>query len=170
MDCGGPKALSSARRASPPTPGTSVRRSQLASSRQALPRREATCRTTRWVSGSAYGVADSEGLHGIHHQRVGNPVIDAEDIEQAVAAVAETVGNLPWDTLSTETAQKIRTPRSMQDRLKATTLTVRVFDENKPLVSKRIHVELIDNSNSDNLQSLAQLTCWSFPDSQPKTQ
>lgn len=90
--------------------------------------------------------------------------------QQAVAAVAETVGNLPWDTLSTETAQTVRTPRSMQDRLKATTLTVRVFDENKPLVSKRIHVELIDKSNTDNLQSLAQLTCWSFPDRQPKTQ
>lgn len=90
--------------------------------------------------------------------------------QQAVAAVAENVGNLPWDTLSTETAQTMKIPRSMQDRLKATTLTVRVFDENTPLVSKRIHVELIENNTSDRPQPLSQLTCWSFPDRQQKTQ
>lgn len=90
--------------------------------------------------------------------------------QQAVAAVAEEVGNLPWDTLSTDAAQTIKLPKSLQDRLQGTTLTVRVLDESEPTSSKRIHVALTENPNSGELRTLSRITCWSFPDYPSKTQ
>jgi prepilin-type N-terminal cleavage/methylation domain-containing protein len=82
---------------------------------------------------------------------------------QAVQAVAEQVGNLPWDQLTTQTAQQAKIPPALKDRLPGAKLTIVVAEELAP-VSKRIAVELSWSDTKGQLRAPARLTSWAFPD------
>lgn len=87
---------------------------------------------------------------------------------QAVQAVAEQVGNLPWDQLTTETAQQTKISPPLETRLPGANLTIVVADEPTPIVSKRITTELTWTDKRGRVGAPARLTNWAFPDERPK--
>lgn len=87
--------------------------------------------------------------------------------EQAAQAVAEQASNLPWDALTTESAQQVGIPQSLADPLPNAKLAVQVTDENTPVRCKRINVELTWQNLNGQPGKPARLTCWAFPEKQP---
>ena len=86
---------------------------------------------------------------------------------QAVQVVTEEVGNLPWDSLTTESAQQTQIPAPLGKFLPGARLAVNVVEEQMPVVSKRISVELTWTGTSGQAGAPARLTSWVFPDQQP---
>ena len=83
---------------------------------------------------------------------------------EAVQAVAEQISNLPWDQLTTESAQQITMPRQLEARLPGTKVTIEVAEETSPVVDKRIMVELTWVGQDKATVSPIRLTTWAFRD------
>jgi len=87
---------------------------------------------------------------------------------QAVQAVSEQIGNLPWDQLETETAQHIELLSQFESRLPGAKLIVAVAEEPMPVASKRITVALIWTGAKGEIGAPVRLTSWVFPDNRPR--
>ena len=83
---------------------------------------------------------------------------------EAVQAVAEQVGNLPWDQLTTESAQQITIPQQLEARLPGTIVTIEVDEEASPVADKRIMVELTWIGQDKETVAPIRLTTWAFRD------
>jgi hypothetical protein len=83
---------------------------------------------------------------------------------QTVESLAEMLGNMPWDELSTDAAEKIAIPESMSRHLPGAKLSVTVNDESEPVVAKRLMLELRWNNPRGQTPAPVRLTTWVFPD------
>jgi hypothetical protein len=83
---------------------------------------------------------------------------------QTVQALAETLGNMPWDELSDSAANEIAIPESMSKYLPGAKLSVTVNDESEPIVAKRVMLELHWNNPRGQSPAPVRLTTWVFPD------
>ncbi len=83
---------------------------------------------------------------------------------QTVQALAETIGNMPWDELSASAADEIAIPEEMRRCLPGAKLRVTVNDENEPVVAKRVMLELRWNNPRGQTSAPLRLTTWAFPE------
>jgi prepilin-type N-terminal cleavage/methylation domain-containing protein len=83
---------------------------------------------------------------------------------QAAQAISEEVGNLPWDQLTTETANQVKVPAQLDPRLPGSKLTITVAEESAPTTSKRIMLELVWNATNGHAVAPVRLTSWAFRD------
>jgi hypothetical protein len=83
---------------------------------------------------------------------------------QTVQALAENLGNMPWDELSAAAAEKIAIPESMSRHLPGAKLNVTVNDESDPIVAKRVKLELHWNNPRGQSPAPVRLTTWVFRD------
>ena len=83
---------------------------------------------------------------------------------QTVQALAETLGNMPWDELSADAAARIAIPEATRRLLPGAKLSVSVNDESEPVVAKRVMLELGWNNPRGPNSAPVRLTTWVFPD------
>jgi hypothetical protein len=81
---------------------------------------------------------------------------------QTVQALAETVGNMPWNELSADAAEKIAIPESMSKNLPGAKLNVTINDEREPIAAKRVMLELHWNNPRGQAPAPVRLTTWVF--------
>jgi hypothetical protein len=86
---------------------------------------------------------------------------------QAVQAVAEALGNLPAEKLTTEAARQVAIPEGLAPYLPGGQLAVAVADENDPVAAKRVSIELSWNGPHGQPAGPVRLTTWVYPDSPP---
>jgi hypothetical protein len=81
---------------------------------------------------------------------------------EAVQAVSDQIANIPWNELSTKTAEKVSIPEPLNDFLRGAMLSVFVDEIAKPN-SKRIRVEVTWNG-PDGAAAPVEMTTWVFPE------
>jgi prepilin-type N-terminal cleavage/methylation domain-containing protein len=89
---------------------------------------------------------------------------------QAVQAVSEQAGNIPWDQLTAESARQLKIPSQLEKYLRGSRLNVVVEDESTATPSKRILVELTWSSSNGRDAAPVRLTSWAFPPPKQKGQ
>lgn len=82
---------------------------------------------------------------------------------ETVQAVAEQIGNVPWNELTPDAMEQIAIPDQMKARLPGSKLTVRLADEDDP-AAKRITIELQTGEAGRPGSAMTRLTTWSFRD------
>jgi hypothetical protein len=83
---------------------------------------------------------------------------------QAVQAISEQIGNIPWEQLTTEAAAKVAMPAPLERHLPAAKLLVVVEDQAEPVAAKRIRVELTRSGPGDTPAAPVRLTSWVYPE------
>ena len=86
---------------------------------------------------------------------------------EAVQAVADKVGNTPWDKLTSQVAKQATIAKLLQPYLPGATLSVALNDETAPAASKRLHVELAWRGADGQPVAPVRLTTWIFPEQAP---
>src|SRR6478609_963661 len=61
---------------------------------------------------------------------------------EAIQAVTDQVGNIPWDQLTAEAAKKVTIPKQLAGYLPGAKLSVSLDEDARPARSRRIHVDL----------------------------
>jgi hypothetical protein len=81
---------------------------------------------------------------------------------ETVQALAEQLGNMPWDQLTHETAEQMRIPEAIARHLPGGEISVAILEESDPVVAKRMTLEL----RGPHSQPVAptRLTTWVYPD------
>ena len=87
---------------------------------------------------------------------------------QAVQAMSEQIGNLPWDQLTTESAQHFELLPDFESRLPGAKVAIAVAEEPMPVASKRITVALTWTGAKGEIGAPVRLTSWVFPDNRPR--
>jgi hypothetical protein len=82
---------------------------------------------------------------------------------QTVQALAETLGNVPWDELSASAVDQITIPEVTRRHLPGAKLSVTVNDESEPVVAKLVMLELRWNNPRGQTSAPVRLTTWVFP-------
>jgi prepilin-type N-terminal cleavage/methylation domain-containing protein len=82
---------------------------------------------------------------------------------QTVQALAEKLGNMPWDQLF-DVAEKIEIPQPMRRHLPGARFSVSVNKESEPTLAKRVIVELRWNNPRGQNSAPVRMTTWVFPD------
>jgi hypothetical protein len=82
----------------------------------------------------------------------------------AVQAVAEQIGNMPWDELTAEAAEKVEIPAAAKRHLPEAKLGVTVHDEQNPIVAKRVAITLAWNGPHGQATAPIRLTTWMYPE------
>jgi type II secretory pathway pseudopilin PulG len=82
---------------------------------------------------------------------------------QTVQALAEKLGNMPWDQLF-DVAGKIEIPQPMRRHLPGARLSVSVNKESEPTLAKRVIVVLRWNNPRGQNSAPVRMTTWVFPD------
>jgi type II secretory pathway pseudopilin PulG len=83
---------------------------------------------------------------------------------QTAQALAEMLGNRPWDELTDSAAEKIEIPESMRSHLPGATLSVTVNEESDPIAAKRVMLELRWKNPRGQSPAPVRLTTWVFPE------
>jgi prepilin-type N-terminal cleavage/methylation domain-containing protein len=86
---------------------------------------------------------------------------------QTVQALAEQLGNLPWDELTPEAANRTNVPAVSQTHLPGAKLSIAVHEEQEPLSAKRVTVALTWNGPNGQPSGPVRLTTWVFHDATP---
>jgi Tfp pilus assembly protein PilV len=89
---------------------------------------------------------------------------------QTVQALAEDLANTPWDQLTPETAGKLTVPDVVNLYLPGAAFSASVAEQEQPLASKRLSVELRWRGPSGQPAGPLRLTTWVFPDAVPAPQ
>jgi hypothetical protein len=85
---------------------------------------------------------------------------------QAVEALTEQLGNLPWDELTSAAADELTIPETMKRHFPGAVLRATVVEENEPIVAKRVTIELKWDGPRGQAAAPVRLTTWSLPDVQ----
>jgi type II secretory pathway pseudopilin PulG len=83
---------------------------------------------------------------------------------EAVQAVADQIGNIPWSQLTAESAKNVSIPKPLDTYLPDAKLTVSLEEEASPIASKRIHIDLTWNGPDGQPVAPVRLTSWVFPE------
>ena len=83
---------------------------------------------------------------------------------QTVQAVTEELANVPWDQLTPDTASKLTIPEAAKLHLLGAALSATVADDDEPIESKRLSVELRWQTPSGQPSAPLRLTTWVYPD------
>jgi hypothetical protein len=82
--------------------------------------------------------------------------------QQAIAVVSEQVANMPWNDLTTETAQKITIPDRLRPYISGGKLIVEVAEEANP-AAKRVSATMTWEDCKGRATAPIRLTTWVFP-------
>src|SRR5205085_259811 len=82
--------------------------------------------------------------------------------EQAIGAVAEQIGSMAWDEVTSESASRIGVPAALVEHLPGAKLAVAVKEESSP-AAKRIMLELTWQDRHGQTVEPLRLTTWEFP-------
>jgi len=82
---------------------------------------------------------------------------------QAVQAVSEEIGNIPWQQLDARAAAEVKLPTEAASYLPNAKLNVSLHDEIEP-VAKRVVVELTWSRGNKGPAAPVRLASWVFPD------
>jgi type II secretory pathway pseudopilin PulG len=82
---------------------------------------------------------------------------------EAVQAVAEQAGNIPWQQLTPEAANQLKIPAAAASFLPDAELKLTVSDETDP-PARRVLVELHWNAKSSVKAAPVRMTTWVFPE------
>jgi prepilin-type N-terminal cleavage/methylation domain-containing protein len=83
---------------------------------------------------------------------------------EAVQALAEQIGNMRWNELTTPSVGQIQMPASASAHLPGAKLAVDLTEEVEPIAAKRVTVELTWNNPPGRPARPVRLTCWAFVD------
>ena len=83
---------------------------------------------------------------------------------QTVDALAEQLGNMPWDGLTSAAADELTIPETMKRHLPGAVLRVTVVGETAPVTAKRLTIELNWDGPRGQAAAPVQLTSWAFPE------
>jgi hypothetical protein len=86
---------------------------------------------------------------------------------RTVQALAEQIGNTPWEALSAESVGLIEIPADVTSFLPNAKLNLALDEEHEPVVAKRVSLELQWNGSTGQPAGPARLTTWIFPDDLP---
>ena len=86
---------------------------------------------------------------------------------RTVQALAEQIGNTPWEELTAESAGLVEIPTVVATHLPESKLTVALEEEQEPIAAKRVTVQLQWNGPGGQPTGPARLTTWVFPDDLP---
>jgi hypothetical protein len=88
---------------------------------------------------------------------------------ETVQALAEQLGNTPWEQLTPEAAEQLQIPDAVVRHLPGGELRAAIYEESEPVVAKRVMLELRWKGPREQPVAPAQLTTWVYPDksSQP---
>jgi hypothetical protein len=81
----------------------------------------------------------------------------------AVQAVAEQVGNIPWEQLTSEVAGRVEVPAAFEPYLPGAKLAIAVHEEQEPIAAKRVTIELEWNGPNGRPTGPSRLTTWVVP-------
>jgi hypothetical protein len=81
-----------------------------------------------------------------------------------VQALSEQFGNVSWDELTAEAAEKVEIPAAAKRHLPGAKLGVTVHQEQDPVVAKRVAITLVWNGPYGQATAPMRLTTWVFPD------
>lgn len=82
----------------------------------------------------------------------------------AVQAIAEQLGNTPWDELTTEAAGRIDVPAPLQPYLPGANVDISIQAEEEPVRTKRVTARITWNGPGGQPAHPVQLTTWVFAD------
>jgi prepilin-type N-terminal cleavage/methylation domain-containing protein len=82
----------------------------------------------------------------------------------AVQAIAEQIGNIPWDQLTSEAAAQVAIPAPLERYLPAGKLVATVEEQTEPVVAKRVYLELTWSGPGGKQSGPVRLTSWVFPE------
>ncbi len=85
---------------------------------------------------------------------------------QTVQAVAELVGNIPWDELTPAALNQIAIPDRVKPYLPNGKLNIAMAEEADP-VARRVSIELSSSGTAEQPAGTTRLTTWVFPDQPP---
>ena len=86
---------------------------------------------------------------------------------QTVQALAEQLGNLPWDELTPQSTEQITIPAVLAAYLPGAKLAVTLNGETEDIAAKRVAIELTWKAPNGQPAGPVRLTTWSFPDQPP---
>jgi type II secretory pathway pseudopilin PulG len=86
---------------------------------------------------------------------------------QTINALAEQLGNLPWNELTPEAAKQVAIPAAVAPHLPGAKLVASVYDEQDGTAAKRVAIELTWNMPSGQPAGPVRIISWSFPDELP---
>jgi type II secretory pathway pseudopilin PulG len=82
---------------------------------------------------------------------------------QAVQAISEQVGNVPWEQLTAESVEHITIPDQAVPHLPGAKVAIAVNEELEP-AAKRVLVEITWGSGGGKRTAPVRLTSWVFPE------
>ena len=83
---------------------------------------------------------------------------------QAIQAVAEQIGNVRFEELTTDAARQAAIPAALEPYLPGARLELDVADEAAPAVAKRVSIGLSWNAPGGQRAGQVHVTTWVFPD------
>jgi hypothetical protein len=86
---------------------------------------------------------------------------------QTVQALAEQIGNMPWEELSAESASRVELPAGIATQLRNARASATVHDEPEPVAAKRVTIELQWDGLGSAAVAPIRLTTWVFRDDLP---
>jgi hypothetical protein len=86
---------------------------------------------------------------------------------RTVQALAEQIGNMPWEELTAESAGRVGLPAAVAMHLPNARVRATVHDEPEPAAAKRVTIELQWDGPSGRAPAPAKLTTWVFPEDLP---